>query len=250
MPVFTCPGHNTYKAMSGKLYLIPSPLSENSEYNVLPRHIFDIVTSIRYYVTENIRTTRRYLKKINPEINIDDITFFVFNKHTNKTEIDTFIKPVIEGHDTGLISEAGMPAVADPGEGMIALAHHLNIQVIPLVGPSSIMLALMASGLNGQRFAFNSYLPIEKNQRKNRIKELEKRSMKNDQSQIFMETPYRNHQLLQDILATCNLGTRLCLASNITGKNEFIKTKTIKEWKREPAPDIQKKPTIFIIYCK
>ncbi len=250
MSVFTCPGHNTYKVMSGKLYLIPSPLSENSEYNVLPRHIFDIVTSIRYYVTENIRTTRRYLKKISPGINIDDITFFVFNKHTNKTGIDTFIKPVIEGNDAGLISEAGMPAVADPGEEIIALAHHFNIQVIPLVGPSSIMLALMASGLNGQTFAFNSYLPIEKKQRKNRIKELEKRSVKNDQSQIFMETPYRNHQLLQDILATCTPETRLCLASNITEKNEFIKTKTIKEWKREPAPDIQKKPTIFIIYCK
>ncbi|MFW6225029.1 MAG: SAM-dependent methyltransferase [Bacteroidota bacterium] len=250
MSEFTCPVHNPNKAMSGKLYLIPSPLSENSEYNVLPRHIFDLISSIRYYITENIRTTRRYFKKINPEINIDDITFFVFNKHTNKSEIDAFIKPVMEGNDAGLISEAGLPGVADPGQEIVALAHRLNIQVVPIVGPSSIMLALMASGLNGQTFAFNSYLPIEKNQRKNRIKELEKCSVKNNQSQIFMETPYRNHQLLQDILAACNPETRLCLASDITGKNEFIKTKTIKEWKHKPAPDIQKKPAIFIIYCK
>ncbi len=236
--------------MSGNLYLIPSPLSENSEYNVLPRQIFNLLSSIRYYITENIRTTRRYLKKINPEINIDDITFYVLNKHTNKSEFETFLKPVKEGNNTALISEAGLPGVADPGEEIVALAHRFNIKVVPLVGPSSIMLALMASGLNGQMFTFNSYLPIEKKQRKYKIKELEKRSLKNDQSQIFMETPYRNQQLLQDMLDTCNPETRLCLASDITGKNEFIQTKTIKEWKHKPVPDIQKKPTIFIIYCK
>lgn len=236
--------------MSGKLYLIPSPLSEDTEHNVLPRYIFNLLPSIRYYITENIRTTRRYLKKINPEITIDDITFYVLNKHTDKSEIEAFLKPLKEGNDTGLISEAGLPGVADPGEEIVALAHRYNIQVVPLVGPSSIMLALMASGLNGQTFTFNSYLPIDKNQRKNKLKELEKRSLKNDQSQIFMETPYRNQQLLQDILAICNPETRLCLASDITGNNELIQTKTIKEWKHKPVPDIQKKPTIFIIYYK
>ncbi len=209
----------------------------------------EIINSIKYFIVEDIRTARRFLKKIDKEINIDELIFFALNKHTDKNQISEYLKPVFEGNNIGIISEAGTPCIADPGNIIVGMAHNFNIKVVPLVGPSSIVLAMMASGLNGQNFAFNGYLPIKDNERKNKIKTLEIISAKENQSQIFMETPYRNNKLLKEILNTCRKDTFLCIASNITAKNEFIKTMTIDEWKTN-IPDLNKKPSIFIIHAK
>lgn len=232
--------------MPGKLYLIPSSIGDAPVDQVLPASINTIINSIRCYIVENERTARRMLIKMGITIPIDDLQFFVLNKHTDASEIPDYFSN-IENEDIGLLSEAGVPAVADPGSEIVRLAHQKEIEVVPLVGPSSILLAMMASGMNGQNFAFIGYIPVKPQERTSRIRQLEQRSLTENQSQIFIETPYRNNQLLKDILSTCSEGTELCIACNITGDDGFIKTAKVSYW-RKKTPDLHKKPTIFILH--
>ncbi|MDD3078228.1 MAG: SAM-dependent methyltransferase [Paludibacter sp.] len=229
------------------LYLIPTSLGETDLNYILPVQNSTIITELKYFIVEDVRTARRFLKKVNSEIVIDDLTFFVLNKHTSPEEISTFLKPMQAGNDMGVISEAGCPAIADPGADVVAIAQNNNFRVIPLVGPSSILLALMASGFNGQSFAFNGYLPIQPNDRSKMLKKLENRVYAESQSQIFIETPYRNMKMLHDILNCCQPNTQLCIAADITLGTEYIKTKTLKNWKNN-LPDLNKRPCIFILY--
>ncbi len=229
-----------------KLFLVPNVLSESNWQNVLPAQILPILTKTKHYIVENVRTARRFMKQVNQEINIDECTFYELNKRTKFSEIPTFLKPIESGFDVAVISEAGCPGIADPGADVVKIAHQKGFKVVPLVGPSSILLALMASGLNGQNFAFNGYLPVKQNERVRMISELEKKAKNDQQTQIFIETPYRNNQLVEDILKTCLPTTFFCIAANITGENEFIKTKSINEWKGK-APDLHKQPAIFLI---
>ena len=229
-----------------KLYLIPNVLSEGDWQNVLPAQIHPILTNTKYFIVENIRTARRFMKQVNREIIIDECTFYELNKRTKSSELPSFLKQLTRGFDVGVISEAGCPGVADPGADVVRIAHQKGFQVVPIVGPSSILLALMASGLNGQNFAFVGYLPVKPNERVREIATLEKRIRNNRQTQIFIETPYRNNQLISDLLKTCSPSTLLCIAANITGENEFIATKTIQEWKKE-VPELHKIPVIFLI---
>ena len=229
-----------------KIYLIPTTLGDTSIERVLPPDLTLIISSISVFIVENIRTTRRFLKKVNPVIVIDDLTFFELNQHTDKKEISRFLEPLQKGLDIGIISEAGCPAVADPGAEVVKLAHTKNIQVVPLVGPSSILMALMASGMSGQNFAFNGYLPIKNPEKAQHIKMLEKRMQTEGQTQIFIEAPYRNAQLLDDLLKNCDPQTMLCIAADITLDTEFILAKPVTYWKTH-IPDIQKRPAIFMI---
>ena len=229
-----------------KLYLVPNVLSEGDWQNVLPAQIHTILTETKYFIVENVRTARRFLKQVNKEIDIDPLTFFELNKYTRISEIPQFLKPLETGFDVAVISEAGCPGVADPGADVVKIAHQKGIQVVPVVGPSSILLALMASGLNGQNFAFNGYLPIKQPERTRAIASLGKKAGNDQQTQIFIETPYRNNQLVNDLLKTCSPSTLLCIAANLTGENEFIATKTILEWKKE-IPELHKQPVIFLI---
>jgi len=229
-----------------KLYLIPNLISENSENYVITNFIKEKILEIKFYIVENVREARRYLKKLNTDINIDDLTFYELNKYTKDDEIYDFLKETNNNNDFGLISDAGLPCIADPGSVIVKIAHQKGIKVVPLVGPSSIFMALMSSGLNGQNFAFNGYIPIEKNAKINKIKQLEQKVKKENQSQIFMDTPYRNNKLLDDLISTLQSETNLCIAFDITGKNEFITTKKIAEWKKQ-KPNLDKKPCMFII---
>lgn len=233
--------------MSGTLYLIPNLLGESTPERVLPAFNTKIINNIRYYIVENIRTTRRFLKKVDKNIDIDRLTFFELNQHTDPQIIGSYIEPLLHGEDMGIVSEAGCPAVADPGALVVELAQQKNIQVVPLVGPSSILLALMASGFNGQSFSFEGYLPIDNDKRIKRLKVLENRIYTENQTQIFIETPYRNNKIVQDFIAHCRPSTKLCIASEITTDNEFIKTKPLGRWKNS-CPDLSKKPTIFLLY--
>ena len=233
--------------MSGTLYLIPNLLGESTPERVLPAFNTKIINNIRYYIVENIRTTRRFLKKVDKNIDIDRLTFFELNQHTDPQIIGSYIEPLLHGEDMGIVSEAGCPAVADPGALVVELAQQKNIQVVPLVGPSSILLALMASGFNGQSFSFEGYLPIDNDKRIKRLKVLENRIYTENQTQIFIETPYRNNKIVQDFIAHCRPSTKLCIASEITTDNEFIKTKPLGRWKNS-CPDLNKKPTIFLLY--
>ena len=233
--------------MVGKLYLIPATLGDSKIEAVIPESVKNIVNSINHYIVENQRTARRYLKKLGIKTPIDKLTFYTLNKHTLPDEINNFLQPVFQGKNVGIISEAGCPGIADPGSEIVKLAHQKNIRVIPLTGPSSIFLALMASGMNGQNFAFVGYLPIKKDEKLKRIRFLENRSFAENQTQIFMEAPYRNQHLLNDILKTCQNNTLLCLSVNITLEKEFIQTKTISDWKKN-IPDINKIPTIFLLH--
>ena len=232
--------------MTGKLYLIPNTLGESNIEKVIPSDVFHIIKSLKFFAVENIRTARRFLKKVDKDIVIDDLNFSILDKNTQEAELSKIIHPLLNGENLGIISEAGCPGVADPGANLVELAHKKGITVIPLVGPSSILLAMMASGLNGQSFAFNGYLPIQRNERVNALKLYETRSVKEHQTQLFIETPYRNHQLFDDIVVTCKPYTRLCIACDITLESEFIQTKTINEWQKN-RPDINKRPAIFII---
>lgn len=231
----------------GSLYLIPVTLGDTSIEKVLPPYNRDIVIEIKHFIVENIRTARRFLKKTDPSIEIDSLTFYELNKHTDSKQISTYLDPIAAGYDIGVISEAGCPAIADPGADIVAIAQDLNIDVIPLVGPSSILLSLMASGFNGQGFAFHGYLPIDGGERIRKIKQLEQRIYSEDQTQLFIETPYRNAKLVEDLLRTCTPSTKLCIALNVTCGDEFIKTNTIKAW-RNKLPDMNKKPCIFLLY--
>jgi 16S rRNA (cytidine1402-2'-O)-methyltransferase len=229
------------------LYLIPTSLGECDFNRILPAQNTEIVSALRFFIVEDVRTARRFLKKMNPAIDIDVLTFFVLNQHTSPEELSGFLKPMFEGNDMGVLSEAGCPAIADPGADVVAIAQQHNFPVVPLVGPSSILLSLMASGFNGQSFAFVGYLPIQPADRSKALKRLESRAYTENQSQIFIETPYRNMKMLEDILHSCQPATRLCIAADITLSTEFIKTKTVKEWKGK-LPDLNKRPCIFILY--
>ncbi|MEC8853496.1 MAG: SAM-dependent methyltransferase [Bacteroidota bacterium] len=233
----------------GKLYLIPSLLGDSDIHFSLPNSVQKQIQEINIFIVENIRSARRFIRKVDKEKNIDNCTLYAFGKHNKLNLEENFLSHILNGENVGIISEAGFPCVADPGAKIVAYAHDFQIDVIPLVGPSSIFLALMASGLNGQNFVFHGYLPIEKKERGKKIKQMESNSRKENQSQIFMETPYRNHQLLEAIIKNCSKKARLCIATNISLSSENIKTKTIDEWKRTKL-DIHKKPTIFLLLAK
>ena len=238
------------KKMNNKkphLYLIPTSLGECAFERILPAYNAKIVSALRFFIVEDVRSARRFLKKINPEIKIDELTFFELNKHTQADEIVGFLKPMAEGNDIGVLSEAGCPVVADPGADVVVIAQQKNYRVVPLVGPSSILMALMASGFNGQNFSFAGYLPVQPQERAKKLKKLESRAYVEKQTQIFIETPYRNMKMVEDIIAVCQPNTRLCIAADITLETEFIKTKTIKEWKKQ-LPDLNKRPCIFLIF--
>ena len=228
-----------------KLYLIPNRLSENCFNDVLPPNVINIIHGIRHFIVEDIRSARRFLSKIKHPQTIDHLLFRELNEHTPETEIDNLL-PFLLSANVGIITEAGVPGVADPGATIVQLAHRNKIKVIPLTGPSSILLALMASGLNGQSFAFVGCLPIKKNERRERLLFLERRSKNEKQTQIFIETPYRNNQLLKDILTHCHSSTKLTIAADITGEKEYIVTQTIKQWKTK-VPELHKIPTVFLL---
>lgn len=233
--------------METALYLLPVTLGDTPIEKVLPAYNREIIISIKHFVVEDVRSARRFLKNVEPSINIDELTFYPLNKHTSPEDISGYLKPLAEGNSMGVISEAGCPAVADPGADVVAIAQRKNMKVVPLVGPSSIILSIMASGFNGQSFAFHGYLPIEQGERIKRLKELEQRVYSEHQTQLFIETPYRNYKLMEDIIKTCRPQTKLCVAANITCEGEYIKTRTLKEW-RGKLPDLTKIPCIFLIY--
>ena len=231
--------------MKGTLYLIPSYLDESTPEAILPSETIKQIGSIRNFIVENERTARRFLISLGMKEFLDEISFDILNKHTAPEELREMMLPLEEGKPVGLISEAGCPGVADPGADIVAIAHRAGIRVAPFVGPSSVLLALMASGLNGQQFAFQGYLPVKPPARTKKIRQLEDISKRNNTTQIFIEAPYRNHQLFADLLSTLNPLTRLCLAVNITGPEEKILTKTVKEWKKVKI-EFQKRPAVFL----
>lgn len=233
--------------MSPALYLIPVTLGDTPLDRVLPAYNKEVVLQIKHFIVEEVRTARRFLKKVESSVDIDSLTFYPLNKHTQASDIAGYLKPLMAGEPMGVISEAGCPAVADPGADVVAIAQRRGLQVVPLVGPSSILLSVMASGFNGQSFAFHGYLPIEQAERTKRIKMLEQRSYAENQTQLFIETPYRNRRLLEELVQTCRPQTRLCIACNVTCDDEYICTKSIKEWKGH-LPDLEKRPCIFLIY--
>lgn len=233
--------------METALYLLPVTLGDTPVEQVLPAYNKEIILGIKHFIVEDVRSARRFLKKVEASINIDELTFYPLNKHTSPDDLSGYLKPLQEGHSMGVISEAGCPAVADPGADVVAMAQRKNLKVVPLVGPSSIILSVMGSGFNGQSFAFHGYLPIEAADRIKRLKELEGRIYSENQTQLFIETPYRNNKMMEDIVKTCSPQTKLCIAANITCEGEYIHTKTIREWKGH-LPDLTKVPCIFLIY--
>lgn len=233
--------------MTSTLYLIPSPLGEAFDPDAFSKQAKSIIEKLDYFIVENEKEARRFIKKITPDKEQSTLKLFPLNKHSSQDEIVTYLNPCLEGNDMGLISDAGCPGIADPGAVILQKAYPMNIRVKPLVGPSSILLAMMGSGLNGQNFAFNGYLPIDKIERKKAIKNLENRSQKWDQSQIFMETPYRNEKLLEDLKRSLDRETQLCIAYELTQPEEFIKTMSVGEWNKTNI-HFHKKPAIFIIH--
>lgn len=235
------------RAMIPALYLIPNLLGDTPVEQVLPPYNHEIIMGIRHFIVEDVRTARRFLKLVDRSIDIDQLTFYTLNKHTNPEDVLSMLKPLEEGSPMGVISEAGCPAVADPGADVVAIAQRKGLQVIPLVGPSSIILAVMGSGFNGQSFAFNGYLPIEPEERIKVLKKLEQRAYTENQTQLFIETPYRNAKMMADILKACRPQTHLCIAAGLTTKDEYIRTRTVKEWSGH-LPQLEKTPCIFLIY--
>ncbi len=231
----------------GKLYLIPTTLGDVEPTDVLPVTVKRAIQFIDDYVVENEKTARKFIKSVDPEKVQSTLRLSSLNKHTLPAEYNAMIQPCMEGRNVGLMSEAGCPGVADPGAVIVKLAHEKGIQVVPLVGPSSIILAMMGSGMNGQQFAFNGYLPIDKSEKKAAIKSLEKLSHDKNQSQIFIETPYRNNKLLEDILQALQPSTHLCVAADITLPTEYIKTQRVSDWKKTTV-DLHNRPAIFIIH--
>jgi len=227
------------------LYLVPTPISENTISKVLTQHVISVIHSLTQFIVEDIRTARRFISQIKHPVPINQFQFRELNEHTQEKEIVNFL-PFILNNDTGIISEAGLPCLADPGAKIVNLAHANGISVVPLIGPSSIFLALIASGLNGQSFSFVGYLPVKRAERQARLKKLERCSAIVKQTQIFIETPYRNMQLLDDILNYCRPETLLTIAADIMGSNEFILTQSIRKWK-DKLPDLQKIPTVFLL---
>lgn len=231
--------------MKGSLYLLPVTLGTENYKHVIPEEVLTVIRNLRYFVVEDIRSARRFLRMIDPQFPIDDTEFRLLNEHTAGEEVEELLDTLLNGNDTGLMSEAGVPGIADPGSPLVKLAHQNSIAVKPLTGPSSIFLALMASGLNGQNFTFNGYLPVKGNERTSAIRELE-RQARTGVSQIFIETPYRNQKMLEELVANCSGETSLCIAVDITGPSEFIRTKTIQEWAGS-LPSINKRPAVFIL---
>ena len=230
----------------GRLYLIPSPLGDNDPSEVIPATVLESLKSFRTFVVEEIRTARRYLSRAGLKGKIGELQFHELNEHTDAATIESYIKLFEDDNDVALISEAGLPAVADPGAQLVALAHSHSIEVVPYVGPSSLMLALMASGLNGQSFAFCGYIPAKTDERRSRLRSLEKTSAQQRQTQIIIETPYRNDSLFADIIAVCSPTTKVCVAANITMPDAYIKTKKVSAWKKEGLV-IGKRPCVFLI---
>jgi len=231
---------------NGILYLIPTTLGDNEPLEVLPLSVKKIIEATNHFIVENEKTARRFIKKITPKKVQPLLELHVLNKYTQDQELPAFLEAIYQGKNVGLLSEAGCPGVADPGSEIVKIAHEKGIRVVPLVGPSSILMAMMASGMNGQNFAFNGYLPIDKDERKRAIKQLEKRAIDLQQSQAFIETPYRNDKLLADLISTLSANTRLCVACDITLATEYIRTLTINEWKKTSV-NLHKRPTMFVI---
>ena len=231
----------------GKLYLIPTTLGDNAPLEVLPLSVKKIIEELDCFIVENEKTARKFIKQITPRKSQPSLKILKLDKYADQLEVRTYLDACENGESVGLLSEAGVPAIADPGAEIVKLAHEKGIRVVPMVGPSSIILAMMASGFNGQNFAFNGYLPIDTSERKAEIKKLERLSKEKNQSQIFIETPYRNEKMLNDLKSTLTPGAKLCVACDITLQTEYIRTLEIKDWKRE-KPDLHKRPTIFIIH--
>jgi 16S rRNA (cytidine1402-2'-O)-methyltransferase len=231
--------------VKGRIFLIPVTLGGTDFRQVIPEQVIALTTSLRFFVVENMRSARRYLRLIDKDFPIDECLFFELNEHTSDSEMSTFLEPVMNGNDIGLMSEAGLPGIADPGTNLIDEAHKRNIKIVPQSGPSSIILALISAGMNGQNFTFNGYLPVKPFERISRLREIEKRSG-DGEAQIFMETPYRTQKMFESILSVCNSETKLCVAADITLQSEFIKTRRISDWKKE-VPLLNDRLIIFII---
>lgn len=229
--------------------MIPCPIAESRPlWDVLPRANYDVMNALDYFIVENVRSARRFLSKVGVEHKIEELEFVELNEHTTKPgEVERMLRPVLEGRSAGVISEAGVPGVADPGADIVALAHRYGIRVVPLVGPSSILMSVMASGLNGQSFAFVGYLPVKDAERQRRLKELERRAQEERQAQLFIEAPYRNVKLFEALLKTLAPKMRLTVATDITAPEEYIRTLRVEEWRKVPMPDIAKRPTIFLL---
>ena len=231
----------------GTLYLIPCTLGDTPAGQVLPQHVIDIARKLKYFVVEHPKTARQFLSALKPEQPIQSLHFATLNEHTAPGDLTELLTPLLAGEDAGILSEAGCPGIADPGADLVALAHRSGIRVIPLVGPSSILLALMASGLNGQCFVFHGYLPIDDAERKKAIAALETESAKHKQTQLFIETPYRNEKMFGALIAHCRPQTLLCVATDLTLPGEQIQTRTIAQWKSQPMPQLNKHPSLFLL---
>ncbi|MCP9292073.1 MULTISPECIES: SAM-dependent methyltransferase [Gracilimonas] len=235
---------------TGTLYLIPSTLGKTPGNNTIPEYTLEVLRKLDVLMVENLKTATSFLQWVGDTVPEYEIDFYPLNKNTPEQEIHSFLKPLLNGRDAGILSEAGAPGVADPGARLVKLAHQYQINVVPLVGPSSILLALMASGFNGQQFSFHGYLPMDQKKRKSMITQLEGESRRHDRTQIFMEAPYRNNELLKDAISVCSPATRLCTATDITLPSEEIISKHISEWESMKLPDLDKRPTIFLLYAK
>ena len=233
--------------MLGKLFLIPVPLGPTPPQDSLPPNVLATIRPLQHFVVEQAKTARAFLKLAGTEHPLQSLNLSELNEHTRAEEIERLLTPLYSGHDVGLLSEAGCPAVADPGANLVAAAQKAGIQVIPLIGPSSLLLSLMASGLNGQRFAFHGYLPAKEGERNKTLRDLEIESRKRQQTQLFIETPYRNRQMFDSILASCQGNTRLCVATDLTLPSESIRTQTIQQWKKQTPPEIERRPTVFLL---
>ncbi|MFL9610046.1 SAM-dependent methyltransferase [Methylobacillus sp. Pita2] len=232
---------------AGTLYMLPVTLGADNIQQALPQEVIQLAQGLETFVVENEKTARRFLGLVKTAKPVRELTLLTLNEHTPDTELPALLAPLLAGQDVGLMSEAGCPGIADPGARLAALAHRKNIRVAPLVGPSSILLALMGSGLNGQRFAFLGYLPSDKQARIQKLKDIERQSRQQQETQIFIETPYRNQHLLEDMLAHCAAETRLCIARNISLPTELIVSKPIKDWKKSELPELHKQPTVFLL---
>jgi 16S rRNA (cytidine1402-2'-O)-methyltransferase len=235
---------------SGKLYLIPTPLGEGDFQHFFPAFNAEIINKIDVYIVEEVRTARRFLRYADIQRPIDELQFFVLNEHTQGSDLNEYLQPCLEGKDLGLMSEAGVPCVADPGNKVVAKAHQLNIDVVPLIGPSSIILSLMGSGLNGQNFTFDGYLPVNQHDRELQIKAIETDALRKNRTHIFIETPYRNQRMIASICSICQPATRLCIAAGLTASGQFLKTMSVAKWRKyfeKPENQLGKVPAIFLI---
>lgn len=233
--------------MEAALYLIPVTLGETPIERVLPSYNHEVIMNLRHFIVENIRSARRFLRQVDKIFPIDESTFYEIGKHSDEKLFSSYLQPLREGKPVGVISEAGCPAVADPGADIVRIAQQEGLQIVPLTGPCSMIMAVMGSGLNGQSFAFNGYLPVEPSDRTKRLKALETRAWTEGQTQLFIETPYRNEKMLQSLLSALRPQTRLCIAAGITTADEYIRTLTIAQWKQTRLPDLSKVPAIFLI---